>query len=146
MLPSCSQTLMHLLSALLGWLCCGTLCCAGKRDWHQFQQQLSASAPSTADPLIFYCLTSPSYLSVCVQHLSWLVVKAREMGVRSSNPAVAAAATICKLTRRQAISKPPPILAQYVPLSTHQHMHTGGIPDGIHLLQAVISTHKASVH
>ena len=48
----------------------------------------------------------------CVQHLAWLVVKAREMGVRSSNPAVAAANTICKLTRRQAVSKAPPLLTE----------------------------------
>ena len=53
-----------------------------------------------------------SKLSCCVQHLSWLVVKAREMGVRPANPAVAAANTICKLTRRQAVSKAAPLLTE----------------------------------
>ena len=47
-----------------------------------------------------------------LQHLAWLVVKAREMGVRPSNPAVAAAHTICKLARRQAVSKAPPLLTE----------------------------------
>lgn len=46
------------------------------------------------------------------EHLSWLVVKAREMGVRPSNPAVAAANTICRLTRRQAVSNAPPLLTE----------------------------------
>jgi len=47
-----------------------------------------------------------------LQHLSWLVVKAREMGVRPTNAAVAAATTICRLTRRQAVSKAPPLLTE----------------------------------
>ncbi|KAL0033157.1 hypothetical protein WJX79_005908 [Trebouxia sp. C0005] len=46
------------------------------------------------------------------EHLSWLVVKAREMGVRPTNAAVAAATTICRLTRRQAVPKAPPLLTE----------------------------------
>lgn len=58
-----------------------------------------------------------THSALVVQHLSWLVVKAREMGVRPSNPAVAAAATICKLARRQAIPKAPPLLTEYATAS-----------------------------
>ena len=64
------------------------------------------------------CEETPVHDLLWVQHLSWLVVKAREMGVRPTNPAVAAAATICKLTRRQAVSKAPPLLTGSVKLSS----------------------------
>ena len=59
-----------------------------------------------------YHLWVSQVMACWMQHLSWLGVKAREMGVRSSNPAVAAANTICKLTRRQAVSKAPPLLTE----------------------------------
>ena len=70
----------------------------------------SQKCPYTA--IYHQCVRCADCVACCMQHLSWLVVKAREMGVRSSNPAVAAANTICKLTRRQAVSKAPPLLTE----------------------------------